>query len=149
LPTDYSWQTVKHLNFRGATTFRTSFGSRNVALTPAKTTLRRTLAHITDFGEPIYDTPEAAPYSSLDDHLQPDLLDRQVHCRTHRSHSGWGSRKLTVGELGIAFGMPSCIPHSVFSLQLFPFVPLQILDSILEGLVDTRVAAPPQVPKIQ
>jgi hypothetical protein len=35
-----------------------------------------------------------------------------------------------------------------FSPQLFPFAPLQILDGILKGLVDTHVAAPAHVPKI-
>jgi hypothetical protein len=147
LPKDYSWQTVQHLHFGGATTFRTSFGARNVAVTPAKTTLRCTLAHVIDFGEPAYDTPNAESYS-LDDRLHPASLDRQMHYRTHQSQSRWGNRRLTVGELGVTFGIPSCFRHSDLPRQLFPFVPLQILDGILEGLVNTRVAAPAQVAKI-
>jgi hypothetical protein len=138
LPNRYSWQKVQHLHFGGATCFRTAIGSQHLALSPVKTSLRRTLAHIVDFAEPAYGPPQELAHS-LDNRLHPDSVRRAVRYRTHRSTTGWGCRSLTMGELGIAFGMSSCFRHAVTTSRLFPFAPLQILDGILEALVSTRI----------
>jgi hypothetical protein len=144
----YCWQTVKHLHFGGATVFRTVLGCRHLDLRPVKTTLCRTLVHVIDFAKPAYGPQQDLPHN-LADRLNPDFIGRAVTYRTLRSTTGWGCRSLTIGELGVAFGLPSCFRPAVETSQFFRFVPLQILDGIPEALVSTQTPTSAHIPKIK
>jgi hypothetical protein len=120
-----------------------------VTVAPIKTGLRRTLAHIIDFGAAAYEVPSAVQTRhKLSERLQPGAVQRQVRYRTPCSVNAWGCRRLTISELGIAFGIPSYFRTAVEHATLFPLVPLQILDEILSALMDTRVVAPSFIAKV-
>jgi hypothetical protein len=137
------WNRFRHETFGGATQFQAMFGSNIPEFNPCRTELRRTIRHIIDYGL----KPKWAPAPldgksdstlSINDRLHPCDLGRTVLYHTHYSATGWGSRQLSVDEIGIAFGWPAWARHFTSQLTpVFPSVPLQILDGCLKGIVES------------
>jgi hypothetical protein len=80
---------------------------------PQETKLRRTIAHVCDFGVkplPLHELDVAARSATalmLHDVLHPHDLFREVIHRTSYYRSGWGVRSLNVEEQEIVFGFPA------------------------------------------
>lgn len=133
------WSVLRHSSFGGPTNFRALFGRMNFYFEPKTTTLRRTIAHIIDFGlrpdQSSEKASEASDSYTAHDIIQQQYLERKVVYRTHYCRSGWGERELNDDELGVAFGFPLALRGKSGNINAFPFVPVQIIDGILAGLL--------------
>ena len=132
------WSQVRHVTFGGVTQFQTLVGTNIPDFEPTRTTLRRTLEHIIDYSlKPRWSPAPGAHNSSLTvkDRLHPDDLGREVCYHTHYSGTGWGTRRLSNDELGIAFGWPAWARKANQDHPSFPCVPVQIMDGLLKSLV--------------
>jgi hypothetical protein len=129
------WFHLRHASFGGSTSFKAFLGTNIETFQPERTKLRRTIAHILDHGirpkARHVDFKEAIPASRL---LHPHSLQDEVMYRSSFTATGWGSRQLTVDELGVAFGFPSWLRRGL-TPESFPVVPIQILDRCLRGIL--------------
>jgi hypothetical protein len=131
----FRWFHLQHASFGGSTLFKAFLGTNIGTFQPELTKLRRTIAHILDHG--IRPTvrhvsfKEAIPATRL---LHPSGLQNEVIYRSSFTSTGWGSRSLSVDELGMAIGFPSWLRRSLM-LASFPVVPIQILDGCLRGIL--------------
>jgi hypothetical protein len=71
--------------------------------------------------------------------LDPCHLERPVAYQTAYSSSRWGSRRLTPGELGNAFGLPARLSLGGLEEGMFPFVPVQVLMGCLDSLIQSNI----------
>ena len=145
----FRWFHLRHSSFGGSTSFKAFLGTNIETFQPELTALRRSISHILDHGvRPAMrqaDFPGAVRATRL---LHPHDLHVEVLYRTSFTSSGWGSRSLTVSELGIAFGFPSWLRRDGLAESTFPIVPLQILDGCIRGLLP-QVTAKQPLPKIE
>jgi hypothetical protein len=89
---------------------------------------------------------------TMESRLHPGALTTPVVYHTHFLSTGWGTRPLSTDEVGIAFGLPAWARLPTLDLgQVFPLVPIQIMDACLKGILQTlsrrtplRIPAPSQ-----
>ena len=129
---------LSHRSFGGPTHFVALFGCQDIPCRPHETTLRRSVGHIFDFGarpDPVDPSAEAL---SLDINgiLHPLDLEWPILHPTSFYRSGWGCRSLTPEELGIAFGFPAWLRAGGLTMEMFPCVPLQIMDACIREVLD-------------
>jgi hypothetical protein len=127
--------------FGGVTNFQSILGTNLPEFEPVRTTLRHTIHHVIDYGiKPSWANPLGDQNStlSLEDCLHPLELGKLVLYPTHYSAMGWGARTLSTDELGIAFGLAAWArASSLQTIQIFPFVPIQVMDGCLKGLLSS------------
>jgi hypothetical protein len=137
--TELCWSTLRHQTFGGTTQFQAVLGTNVSEFQPVRTALRRTIPHVLDYGiKPKWaEAPDSQLLTlSLDDRLHPAHLDSLVLYPTHYSATGWGSRVLSADKIGIAFGLPAWARLASLTVtDIFPFVPIQILDGCLKGIL--------------
>jgi hypothetical protein len=81
---------------------------------------------------------------SLEDRIHPDYLGKSVLYPTHYLATGWGARSLSCNELGTAFGLPAWAGLSYLQPdQVFPFVPIQVMDGCLKGILSSSPKTTP------
>jgi hypothetical protein len=66
-------------------------------------------------------------------------FDQPVTYATHFYASGWGIRPLEADELGTALGLPARLRDQSLTLDELIFTPVQILDGVLDGFMETLV----------
>jgi hypothetical protein len=146
----FKWTRLRHSLFGGSTLFTALVGTNIPGFEPIKTPLRRNLGHVLDHTvRPKPSTEPSGETLTMADRLHPDLKDIEVTFQTSFIASGWGRRNLTLDEIGVAFGFPSWLRLCASSLDVFPVVPIQILDGCLRALpqATTRhVAIVPPLP---
>jgi hypothetical protein len=147
----------------GATSFVGLIVTNIKPFTPHRSSLRRTLGDFLDHGErptQVQPPSEEAPLSLLrsSDLLPSDFWNHiELLFPTHLSRTGWGSRSLSVSELGKLFGFPFTVlsavtgHHPTSPSTLFrSFIPLPILDACLlpwlHSLPTTRPILPSRLP---
>jgi hypothetical protein len=135
------WLRLRHQTFGGVTEFQAILGTNIPQFEPVRTTLRRTIQHVLDYGiKPSWAKPPGLKSTdlTLNDRLHPDHLATPVLYHTHYSATGWGVRPLSVDEVGIAFGLPAWARLASLTLEnSFPMVPIQIMDGCLKGILST------------
>jgi hypothetical protein len=119
---------------------------------PVEMSLRRSVGHIFDFGmrpDPLedVDAPLAVTGIDVDGILHPADLERPVIHPTSFYKSGWGIRALTPNELGIAFGFPAWLRAGGLTQDLFPCVPLQIMDTCIREVLEPSCFTSPLTPR--
>jgi hypothetical protein len=140
---------LRHRNFGGSTHYAALVAFQNLPCRPQETTLRRTLAHVFDYGIKPRPVQEEELQELLDRSLlidgiiHPTDMMRNVLHRTTYFRSGWGIRSLTVDELGLAFGFPGWLQAGGLSIDDFLCAPVQILDACLRAVLITRPGIPP------
>ena len=146
LGSTFRWFHLRHASFGGSTAFKALLGTNVGHFEPKRSVLRRSIAHILDHGIRPRSRSEhfvgGIPATRL---LHPENLGVEILYRSSFTSTGWGSRSLNVDELGIAFGLPSWLRHPNLRFDTFPFVPIQILDGCLRGvlpLVDLHPSLP-------
>ena len=115
------------------------FGCQDIPCKPTETVLRRSVGHFLDFGarpDPVDPSTESLSLDSTGI-LHPFDLQRPILHPTSFYRSGWGVRPLTPEELGIPFGFPAWLRTGGLSLDMFPCVPLQIMDACIREVLDT------------
>jgi hypothetical protein len=151
-PPGPAWRLLPHRSYGGPTQYVALFGAQGLVCKPVATSLRRSVGHIFDFGmrpDPLEgeDTPLALSGIGVDGILHPADLERPVVHPTSFYKSGWGIRALTPNELGIAFGFPAWLRVGGLTPDLFPCVPLQIMDACLREVLEPSVFTSPLAPK--
>jgi hypothetical protein len=129
---------LSHRSFGGPTHFVALFGCQDIPCRPSETTLRRFVGHIFDFGarpDPVDSSTESLSLD-IDGVLHPSDLARPILHPTSFYRSGWGVRSLTPEELGIAFGFPAWLRSGGLTMDMFPCVPLQIMDACIREVLD-------------
>jgi hypothetical protein len=129
---------LRHRNFGGPTHFVALFGCQGVICQPVETALRRSVGHVFEFGarpEPLDGPDDLDSAMTIDGILHPSDLCRPIVHETSFFRSGWGVRSLTPDELGIAFGFPAWLRSGGLTADMFPLVPLQILDACIRELL--------------
>jgi hypothetical protein len=130
----------------GSTTFLALLGVCGFAGHKAiTTTVCWALGHVLDHGvkpDPVYGLSCLSPPPLLvGSQLDPGNFDRAIcHC-TNFYANGWGIRKLTVDELGSAFGPPSWMRAGQLKNRHLAVVPAQIIDGCLHGLFTEAIRA--------
>jgi hypothetical protein len=144
---DFQWSRLRHETFGGVTQFQAALGTNIPNFVPMKTSLRRTLRHVVEYGVKPRWTPAPLPHDTnltLDDRLHPTDLSHDIIYHTHYSATGWGKRALSLEEMGIAFGWPAWARKHVTSIHpSFPSVPVQIMDGCFKALVSSCPSANP------
>jgi hypothetical protein len=100
--------------------------------------LRRSVGLIFDFGarpDPVDLSAESLSLD-IDGILHPLDLGRPILHPTSFYRSGWGCRSLTPEELGIAFSFPAWLRSGGLTMDMFPCVPLQIMDACIREVLD-------------
>jgi hypothetical protein len=131
------WSQLRHETFGGVTHFQTMLGTNIPNFEPSRTSLRRTIRHVLDYSlKPRWAHPPGPQDQSLtlNERLHPGDLQRQICYHTHYSATGWGTRRLSLDEVGIAFGWPAWARNANQNEAAFPCVPLQIMDGCLKSL---------------
>jgi hypothetical protein len=130
---------LTHCSFGGPTHFVALFGCHNIPCHLLETALCRTVGHIFDFGvrpEPVEWLSDSTELT-IDDILHPSHLLCPILHWTLFYWSGWGSRSLSLDELGITFGFPTWLWSGGLTAEMFPCVPLQIMDACIWEVLDT------------
>jgi hypothetical protein len=143
---------LAHRSFGGPTHFVALFGCHGIACVPTRTVLRRTVGHIFEFGvqpDPLEESEASllAGGLTIDDILHPFDLSCPIIHRTSFFRSGWGTRVLSPDELGIAFGFPAWLRAGDLTTEMFPCVPLQIMDACIRDVLDTQGFVSPLAPQ--
>jgi hypothetical protein len=151
------WTRLQHETFGGVTHYQALLGTNIPNFEPLRTTLRRTIRHVVDYGiKPAWaPLPMAATLKStlsLNQRLHPECLTTPILYHSEFSSTGWGSHCLSADEIGIAFGLPAWARLSSLVIpRVFPFVPLQILDGCLKSVLSStprgnslKTPAPPK-----
>jgi hypothetical protein len=133
------WHKVRHVVFRGPTTFQGFVGTKGIFdFRPLTTTLRRTAGHYIDYKETGDGTPPAG--------TPPLSLESLIPCHTSQVvvtyPSPWvrGSlltRRLTPKELAAVYGLPGW-SYDLVELSAFPCFPMQILTAAVHSLLTSR-----------
>ena len=132
---DFLLRRIKHSHFGGATKFESVWCCGGLHFSPKYTSIRRRLYSYLDFSirsKPIL-SDGLAPVSHLE-LLHPLALGANVSMPSDFASSGLGYRKLSLGELSNLFGLPHQY-HQFVSAQSLPFLPLQILDGLLQPAI--------------
>ena len=122
-----NWKRITHAHVGGTTNAWAMFGIRFLPDLDLPKELQRSLAHAVKFSiRPIPCSSNfASPHYTLHDRLTLSNPDKPVLYSTYMSHTGWGQRSLTSGELGACFDLPAFVEwhprflSSVPPLQLF------------------------------
>ena len=130
---------LKHWEVGGPSGFVALISYGKLDLSPRSTKIRRMIRHFIDFPQrPRCSGSLPLNATVIDDNKR--LPVHQVVCLVqHRSQfvsSGVGVRHLTPTELACMFGISSAL-HDRVTVNFFPFVPVQILDSALYPLLTT------------
>jgi hypothetical protein len=134
------WSQLCHETFGGVTHFQTMLGTNIPNFERSRTSLHRTIRHVLDYSlKPRWAQPPGPhdPCLTLNERLHPGDLKRTICYHTHYSATGWGSRSLSLDEVGIAFGWPAWARRTNQNEAAFPYVPLQIMDGCLKSLSST------------
>ena len=130
---------VSHKHHGGATDTELLYSSSIPSFVCARNPLRRSIGDFIDFS--VRPRPSAANPSILvvqSSALMPSrFLCTPILIPTSFTATGFGLRVLNKNELGHIFGLPT-IFHSLFELENFPIVPVQILDAVLSGFLDSN-----------
>lgn len=136
---------LRHQTVGGATNFSACIGYLNVNVTPIDCTLRRSIKHFLDFSvRPFVFNSISAPLTS---YLTPAhiLHLHQLHTPivypTYMTSTGEGYRRLTIPELATVFGLESSL-SSYTTIDTYPFVPTQLMDSILHPVLTVTQSLP-------
>ena len=131
---------IKHDPVRGATTYEGLYTFSDTTITPKFTSLKRQLGDFIDYGIPpsTIATPERfVKYTSL---MPVSQLGSLVQYPTHFSINGFGYKTLTSTELAKYFVISTIVYQMEFHKDMFPIVPIQILDTLPLELLHSPVS---------
>jgi hypothetical protein len=149
------WRRLKPTQFGGSTKYPVLIRWSGFDLAPRGSKLGRTIGHLLGHGiHPAFldlsvvDSLGTRDFYILESLLDPCHLRRGVAYQTAYSSSRWGSRCLTPGEMGNAFGLPARLSLGGLEEGMFPIVPVQVLIGCLDSLIqaNTPVLQPLSTP---
>ena len=125
---------LKHRDVGGATTYEVLWGTQNYQFDLQKTNLKRVIGDFIDYGTIPHRLPTLSRPLLHTQLLPVKHLNVWIQYPTHYHCDGIGFKQLSLKELASLFGFPSSSRLPV-SLDSFPMVPLQILDTLLMPLL--------------
>ena len=130
---------VSHKHHGGATDAELLFSSSIPTFVCDRTPLRRSIGDFIDFSiRPKPSSSKPSTYVVQASSLMPSrFLETPILISTSFTATGFGLRVLNNSELSHLFGLPTNL-HSFFRVQDFPIIPVQILDAVLSGFLDSN-----------
>ena len=142
---------LRHQVVGGATNFSACISYLHLSAIPNRSALRRSIKHFLDFGlRPRVFGSTSTPLGSYltPAHILPlHQLHTPVVYSTYMTSTGEGYRQLSIPELCSIFGLESSL-NSLTTLDTFPFVPIQLMDSILHPILTVSIASPSTSPQL-
>jgi hypothetical protein len=130
------WFHLRHSTFGGSTTFQALVGTNVKNFEPERTAIWRNVGHVLDHSNrPRPASGPDAPGILASCLLPVSSLDSDIIYQTSFTATGWGRRKLSEDELGIAFGFPLWLRLARPSSHIFPLIPVQILLGCLRSIL--------------
>jgi hypothetical protein len=125
----------RHKMLGGVTNGNLLVGCRQVDFSEFRPPLRRNVKHILDFGsrpKSCVQTPSFRHYKATNVVRMNELALPVVYKSPHFCHTGWGSRQLSLGEIGKAFDLPGHCEALIVDTSLFSeLFPLKLLSEPL------------------
>ena len=122
---------IKHVSLGGATNYEGLYAYSGTTATPKLSSLRRQVGNFIDYGIPPSTVLPQTQFISHKLIMPVTGLGSLVQYPTHFSLTGMGYRPLKPNELAKLFGVSTIVYQMTFCEDMFPIVPVQILDALL------------------
>ena len=122
---------LQHSMVGGATTYQCLYSYSLITASPKLSTLKRKLGDFIDYGVPPSTLLKPESFVDHTKLIPVQHLLELVQFPTHFSHNGLGYRKLLPKELARIFGFSTIEQPILYTSDMFPVVPIQLMDSLL------------------